>query len=177
MILFGVWHKASALFVLWGCYHGVLLFLHRQVQALQRRFDWAPPAPLWTPISWITTMGFVGLGWLFFRASSLARAGQMLSSVLLPASYSSHFLSGSLYLLVLALAAGYAIVLLVVEALNRYTVEPETSEPEARQGILWFIARNRWYWILPLYSLTLLFVLVVTLSHGENAAQFMYRSF
>ena len=177
MVLFAVWHKASVLFVLWGCYHGVLLFSHRQVQALQRRFDWAPPATLWTPISWITTMSFVSLGWLFFRASSLARASQMLSSVLSPASYSSHFLSGSLYLLVLVLAAGYAIVLLVIEALNRYSVEPGASEPDARQGILWFIARNRWYWIPPLYSLTLLFVLVVTLSHGENAAQFMYRSF
>jgi hypothetical protein len=77
----------------------------------------------------------------------------------------------------LVLAAGYAIVLLVIEALNRYSVEPGASEPDARQGILWFIARNRWYWIPPLYSLTLLFVLVVTLSHGENAAQFMYRSF
>jgi hypothetical protein len=122
-------------------------------------------------------MSFVSLGWLFFRASSLARASQMLSSVLSPASYSSHFLSGSLYLLVLALAAGYAIVLLVIEALNRYTVVPEASAPDARQGILWFIARNRWFWIPPLYSLTLLFVLFVTLSHGENAAQFMYRSF
>src|SRR5208337_15511 len=37
MVLFGVWHKASVLFVLWGCYHGVLLVAHRQLQALQRR--------------------------------------------------------------------------------------------------------------------------------------------
>ena len=37
MVLFGVWHKASVLFVLWGCYHGILLVLHRQVQKLQQR--------------------------------------------------------------------------------------------------------------------------------------------
>ena len=31
--------KRRVLFVLWGCYHGVLLVLHRQVQQLQRRFE------------------------------------------------------------------------------------------------------------------------------------------
>ncbi len=30
MVLFGIWHKATILFVLFGCYHGVLLILHRQ---------------------------------------------------------------------------------------------------------------------------------------------------
>src|SRR5208283_3607139 len=59
MVLFGLWHKASVLFLLWGCYNGVLLVLHRQVQQLQRRFDWTPPAGLWTPISWITTMSVI----------------------------------------------------------------------------------------------------------------------
>ena len=37
MVLFGLWHKASVLFLLWGCYHGVLLVLHRQFQQLQRQ--------------------------------------------------------------------------------------------------------------------------------------------
>ncbi len=49
MVLFGLWHKASWLFVLWGCYHGVLLVLHRQVQALQRRFEWTPTAAFGRP--------------------------------------------------------------------------------------------------------------------------------
>ncbi len=29
MVLFGVWHKATLLFVLWGCYQGCLLVVHR----------------------------------------------------------------------------------------------------------------------------------------------------
>src|ERR1700723_4687208 len=37
MVLFGIWHKATVLFVLFGCYHGVLLILHRQVQQVERR--------------------------------------------------------------------------------------------------------------------------------------------
>ena len=122
MILFGLWHKATSLFVLWGSYHGVLLVLHRQIQQLQRKFDWSPPA-LWTPISWAATISLISLGWIFFRANNLLQARQMLSAVLSPASYVSHFLSGNLYLLVLTLALGYAVVLLVVETLNGYSVE------------------------------------------------------
>jgi alginate O-acetyltransferase complex protein AlgI len=173
MILFGLWHKASVLFVLWGCYHGVLLVMHRQIQQLQRKFDWTPPA-LWTPISWLVTIALISLGWMFFRANSLAEAQQMLASALSPASYSSHFLSGSLYILVMALAAGYAIVLLVVDALDRCSIEPDAS---FRSGIIVFIARNRWFWIPPLYVLALLIVLIVTHTRGAVPAQFMYRNF
>ena len=61
MILFGLWHKATLLFVLWGAYHGVLLVLHRQIQQLQRKFDWSPPA-LWTPISWVATISLISSG-------------------------------------------------------------------------------------------------------------------
>jgi len=174
MILFGLWHRASVLFVLWGCYHGVLLVMHRQIQQLQRKFDWTPASALWTPISWLVTISLVSLGWIFFRANSLAEARQMLASALSPASCSSHFLSGSLYILVMALAAGYAIVLLVVDALDRCSIEPDAS---SRSGVIAFIARNRWFWIPPLYVLALLIVLVVTHTRGAVPAQFMYRNF
>jgi alginate O-acetyltransferase complex protein AlgI len=177
MILFGLWHNARVLFVLWGCYHGLLLVLHRQVQTLQRKFDWAPPAALWTPISWVATIVLVSLGWIFFRANSLVETRQMLSAVLSPASYSSHFVSGSLYVLVMALAVGYGIVLLAIEALDRYSVEPEAPVARSRPAIIARIARNRWFWIPPLYVLALLLVFIVTHTRGADAAQFMYRKF
>jgi hypothetical protein len=177
MILFGLWHKASVLFILWGCYHGVLLVLHRQVQGLQRKFNWTPSAPLWTPISWLVTISFVSLGWIFFRAHSLLEARQMLRAVLSPSSYSSHFLSGSLYGLVASLAAGYAMVLLVIEVLDCYSFGTEGPGSGLGSGIIAVAARNRWFWIPPLYVLLLLLVVVVTHTGGAGAAQFMYRRF
>ena len=177
MILFGLWHKASVLFVLWGCYHGVLLVLHRQVQQLQRKFDWTPSAALWTPISWVVTIGLISLGWISFRAKSLFEARQMWSAVLSSASYSSHFVSGSLYFLVTVLAVGYAIVLLVIGVLDRHSVEPKTAAANSRPGIIALIARNRWFWIPPLYVLALLLVVIVTHIRGADAAQLMYRNF
>jgi alginate O-acetyltransferase complex protein AlgI len=179
MTLFGLWHKASLLFVLWGLYHGVLLVFHRQVQGLQRRVDWTPPQAVWTPLSWAVTIGIVSLGWVFFRATSLIQARQMLSAVLSPASYSSHYLSESLYGLVVALAVGYAIVLLVVDALDRHSskLESDADNAASRSTTIAMLARNRWFWVTPLYVVALLIVVFVTQTRGADAAQFMYRKF
>ncbi len=171
MVLFGVWHKATWLLVLWGCYHGVLLVLHRQVQSLERRFNWTPPQPLWSLISWIATICLVSLGWIFFRAASLEQARQMFSAVLSPSRYTTHWLSGSLYMLVLVLALGYAAVLATIDAFERHSVESHGSR------VLAFLARNRWFWVPPLYVSILLLVLIVTHARGADAAQFMYRNF
>jgi len=170
MVVFGVWHKASWLFVLWGCYHGVLLVLHRQVQQLERRMDWNPPEGLWNLASWAATMLLVSLGWIFFRANSLAQARQMLSSMTALGSYSSRLLDGSLYLLVAALAIGYAIVLRATEALERHSVQPAS-------GALSVLAQKKWYWVPALYTFLLLVVLLITQTQGPTAAQFMYRTF
>ncbi len=81
MVLFGVWHKATLLFVLWGCYQGMLLVVHRQVQQMQRRFDWNPPEAMWNLAGWVATTASVSLGWILFRANSSAQASQMRSSI------------------------------------------------------------------------------------------------
>ena len=171
MVLFGVWHKATVLFVLWGCYHGVLLVLHRQLQGFQRRFNWTPPDPLWSLASWITTLSLISLGWIFFRSPSLLQARQMLTAVVSPASYTTHSLSGSLYALVLILSLGYAASLLMIDALDRHATEPDGPR------VLAMLARNRWFWVPPLYIMILLLVVIVTHSRGADAAQFMYRNF
>jgi alginate O-acetyltransferase complex protein AlgI len=175
MVMFGVWHKATALFVLWGSYHGVLLVLHRQVQFAQRRFDWSPPEPFWTFISWLVTISLVSLGWIFFRANSLPQATQMLSAVLSPTTYSSHSLTVSLYLLVAGLAAGYAIVLWLADALGACSVEPDASPVHSE--IMVRIARWRWFWLPPLYAVALLFLSIITFTRSGGAAQLMYRRF
>jgi alginate O-acetyltransferase complex protein AlgI len=188
MVVFGLWHKATILFLLWGCYHGILLVLHRLFQQLGRSFNTGlnsnSPAPLWSALSslgqWILTMALINLGWIFFRADSTAQARQMFASVLTPATYSSHFLSSSLYLLIITLAVGYAIVLLVIHLLDRPS--PAVAEVDAAQsisssGLISFVSRWRWFWLSPLYVLVLLFVLIVTLSRGTSTAQLMYGNF
>jgi len=177
MILFGLWHKASLLFLLWGCYHGVLLVLHRQVQHAQRNFAWKIPPRVSTPISWIVTMALINLGWILFRANSLSQARQMFSAVSSPATYVSHVLSGSLYLLVAALALGYAIALKMIDALDHWSTEEQTSQTGPHRAVIAHLARWRWFWLPPLYALASVFLLIITLTRGASTAQFMYRKF
>ena len=181
MVLFGLWHKATLLFLIWGCYHGVLLVAHREVESLQRRYDWNPPQPLWNAVCWVMTMILVSFGWIFFRAHSLSQAKQMLWAVLTPASYGMHSLSLSLYTLILCMAVGYAVVLLVQNLLERQS-ELAVNEGEAQtavgaSGFGRKIFHLRWFWITPLYALALLFLLIITLSQGTSTAQFMYGNF
>jgi alginate O-acetyltransferase complex protein AlgI len=180
MVLFGLWHRATLLFLIWGCYHGVLLVLHRQVEAGQRQYDWTPPQPLWNATSWIGTMALVNLGWIFFRSNSPQQARQMLSAVLSPAAYGQRFLSGSLYLLVLTMAAGYGVALPIIDGLNQHLrpeIEDGTSAADWHSGVAAFVARWRWFWLTPLYAVALCFLLIVTLSHGTSTAQLMYGNF
>jgi alginate O-acetyltransferase complex protein AlgI len=168
MVLFGLWHKASLLFVCWGAYHGLLLVFHRLWQSLQRKLNWEPGPGLWTPFSWFGTMSLISFGWLFFRANSITQVKQMCSAVL-STNYDQHFLSGSLYGLVFGVAVGYALIALAIDTLDDAETEGGTR--------LAAFARNRWYWIPTMYMLLLIFVLVATSTQGVDAVQLMYRNF
>ena len=80
-------------------------------------------------------------------------------------------------MLIFALAAGYAAVLSANELLDRYSAEIETAPAHSGSAIVAGIARNRWYWIPPLYGLTLLLVSIVTHTQDAGVGQFMYRRF
>jgi hypothetical protein len=69
------------------------------------------------------------------------------------------------------------IVLLMIEALDCYTTESKAAHARFGSEMIAFIARNRWFWIPPLYVLALLLVVIVTHTRGADAAQFMYRNF
>jgi alginate O-acetyltransferase complex protein AlgI len=171
MVVFGLWHRATWLFLLWGAYHGILLVLHRQTQQLARLRNWEP-GRFWTPISWIVTMSVINLGWIFFRSNSLQQARQMLIALVSPHTYATHVLTSTLYWLVAGIAGGYALVILAIDALN------QDSSPEVAQNrALALLARSRWYWLPPIYGVALIFLLIVTFTRGPSTAQFMYNKF
>ena len=171
MVVFGLWHKGTWLFLIWGAYHGMLLVSHRLLQQIVRRLNWEPPK-FWTPLSWLATASLISVGWIFFRANSMEQARQMLAAVASPASYDAHLLSTSLYVLIAVLAAGYAVVVLLGDALDNYS---EIGQPQS--GIVPSLARSRWYWVPALYLLALLLVLMITLTQQGGVGQMMYRSF
>ena len=172
MVIFGLWHKGTMLFVLFGCYHGMLLVLHRQVMQAQRKFHLKSDGRLWLLISWATTMAMVSLGWIFFRANSLSQAGAMFSALLTPAGYLQHFLPSNLYLLLLGVAVAYALTLVTVDALDRYS-----HGMESRSTPLAIFLRDRWVWLTPMWVAASLLLLTAIPTQGRAANVFMYRFF
>jgi len=177
MVLFGVWHRGTVLFVLFGCYHGVLLILHRQAQQVERKLNWQPTARAWTVLSWMVTMALVNLGWIFFRANSLSQAGQMFRAMVSPASYLYPVLPASLYGLVLGLAVSYAVVLFAAYALDGYAERLGTVPGTARSEAIAIVVGNRWVWIAPMWTTACVLVLTLMPHQSRAANVFLYRFF
>jgi alginate O-acetyltransferase complex protein AlgI len=107
MVLFGFWHGATILYVLWGAYHGVLLIIHRQFQTMSRRCAFALPESLASLLGWSVTLPVMCLGWILFRADSLPQAIRMFRAVFHPASYGQMALRPNYYLVTLIFIVGY----------------------------------------------------------------------
>jgi alginate O-acetyltransferase complex protein AlgI len=171
MMLFGIWHNATVLFVLFGAYHGVLLIAHRQLQEVQRRAGRQVSSQGFSALSWVVTMALVNLGWIWFRAGSLAQVGQMFAALASPASYARHELHASLYLLVGTLAAGYAATLFVIDWLDAYCERSQLGEVAA------IALRERWSWLAPMWAVACVLVTTLMPHEGRAANVFMYRFF
>lgn len=70
-VLCGLWHGSAYTFLVWGMYHGALLVIER---INMRMFGFSLPSV----ISWPLTLLLVVIGWVFFRAGTMAHAGTML---------------------------------------------------------------------------------------------------
>ncbi len=71
MLTIGLWHGVTVNFFIWGLWHGLGLFMHKQwsdrtrswYRALpQKRWQWRA----WQGVSWFVTLQFVVLGWVWF---------------------------------------------------------------------------------------------------------------
>lgn len=75
MLVAGLWHGASWMFVAWGAGHGAGLI----IQKLNKPWlDKLPDTRVVRFLCWLLTFSFVSLLWVFFRASSIEKAAAML---------------------------------------------------------------------------------------------------
>lgn len=77
-LLSGIWHGATAGFVVWGGMHGLFLLIGRATKKLRERF-WAKTpdfcrGPVRSVLSWAFTMLLVAAGWFFFATRTLPQA-------------------------------------------------------------------------------------------------------
>ncbi len=131
MLVFGLWHKGSALLALWGLYQGVLLVVHRQWQELTRRWKFNFPGTVSGFLSWLATITSICFGWILFRADSLRQAFAMMKGVAVPSAYGTSALPRSLYFLVLLVLVGYLVAVALGPPLRRL-LRGATLVPELR---------------------------------------------
>jgi len=75
MLLAGLWHGSSWIFVLWGAYHGALLILYRLVPGLNWLAESAE-GPRWrVPLGMTLMFTFTLVGWAIFRCQNLTQLG------------------------------------------------------------------------------------------------------
>jgi len=86
MSLGGLWHGASTHFLIWGVFHGAMLGLHKMFKEgrtwlSERGHNWLSTAidsPVGSVLSTLLTFHVVCIGWVLFRADTVAVAGDML---------------------------------------------------------------------------------------------------
>lgn len=75
MLVAGLWHGASWMFVIWGALHGLGLAVHK---FFSRQLGLRIPGGVaGNAVSWLLTYVYVCLAWAFFRAKDLHVLGQM----------------------------------------------------------------------------------------------------
>jgi D-alanyl-lipoteichoic acid acyltransferase DltB (MBOAT superfamily) len=77
MLLGGLWHGASYKFIVWGGLHGVALALNRLWKE-HRPKSWSARVRLPRFLRIAITFHFVCLAWIFFRASSMEAAWELI---------------------------------------------------------------------------------------------------
>jgi alginate O-acetyltransferase complex protein AlgI len=94
MLLGGLWHGAAWNFVVWGGIHGGMLAIER-ADAEKRNLYAQLPAVLRLAVTFVV----VCIAWVFFRADTLGRAREYLSSLfgLIPAPARADLVAGTMY--------------------------------------------------------------------------------
>lgn len=77
MLIGGLWHGAGWTFVIWGGLHGFGLAAERLLRERRRSLGQTSTLPPY--VGWILTFHFVAFAWVFFRATSLGNATDVLS--------------------------------------------------------------------------------------------------
>jgi D-alanyl-lipoteichoic acid acyltransferase DltB (MBOAT superfamily) len=75
MILGGIWHGAAIHFAIWGAYQGLLLIINKEFQRIAEKFSMLQSlrqTRLFHLFSVLLTFHAVCLGWVFFRAETIA---------------------------------------------------------------------------------------------------------
>jgi alginate O-acetyltransferase complex protein AlgI len=184
MVIFGIWHRGSILFVIWGAYHGLLLVAHRLLQQQRKAHNINVSPVLDNSLSWAATFAVVSLSWIIFRAATLQQAMTMLRAVFDVTSYRHSVLPSHFTRIVLGVTVAYIlwngirvwVTARYHDCADEFTAASRDSAPPAQKAfaLLW---ENRWAVEVPLLILALCCGLAIASVQKSALSPFMYQGF
>ncbi|MDE6612123.1 MAG: MBOAT family protein, partial [Muribaculaceae bacterium] len=81
MVIGGLWHGASWMYIIWGAYHGALLVIHKSLRSIWRLPESVKGRPEIRAFNMAVTFALVVAGFTLFRASSLDTVATMASQI------------------------------------------------------------------------------------------------
>ncbi len=149
MTLSGLWHGASLNFILWGCFHGAALVVHRLWSARRSR-----PAP--AVLGWGGTMAVVLVGWLMFRVTDGGTLIHDLSALF------TDYRFGGLAIVALGTLLPYLLIMAAIDIAESRIVSPDGN----RTSDSWLVVPV----LTTLITLTILY-------GSESGGEFIYFAF
>ena len=82
MVIGGLWHGASWMYLIWGAYHGLLLVLHKAFRGVFQVPGMLKGTLLLRAMNMTVTFMLVVLGFAFFRSPDMATVGQIFTQII-----------------------------------------------------------------------------------------------
>lgn len=82
MVIGGLWHGASWMYLIWGAFHGFLLVIHKMLRKIWRLPERLIGHPTVRAVNIFITFTLVVIGFTFFRADSMEKVKQIFNSIL-----------------------------------------------------------------------------------------------
>lgn len=179
MVLGGIWHGAGWTFLIWGALHGAFLMVNHLWRAASERNAALGRYVLTSFHKWgslLLTQIMVVIAWVFFRADSLAAAGNMMRSMFTFASAQVSLMT--LLPQLLCIVVGYVFCL----------VMPNVQDIFAGRsvGLITYANKRRWSLPIPEWrssaswavgTAILLFVAIFLGSTAGDGSKFIYFQF
>lgn len=81
MVLGGLWHGASWMYVIWGAWNGILLVLHKIYKNIFHITKDDKPNPVRRFFNILITFNLMAFGFMFFRSESMEKVGDMITAI------------------------------------------------------------------------------------------------
>ncbi|PHU40354.1 membrane-bound O-acyltransferase family protein [Pseudobutyrivibrio ruminis] len=168
----GLWHGANITFVVWGMFHGICQVIEDIFRMIfgkiSDRIKNVAIARVWKGINVLKTFILAAIGWVFFRASNISQAIQVLKASVKLDNVSEVLAGGGIYNLGIdkmgLIMLGIAVLLLFVVSIMR----ENKINPIEWISSKHFVVRYATYWLI---------VILIIFSLDLTGKEFIYFQF